>query len=91
MLIVGDSVLSGKDERRITQSKVKLRCFPGVTTQDMEDHLKSLLKSTRSIILHIGTNSTPNKPSIILLDGILSGKQFKSLSHCQVVIFLTLL
>ena len=35
-LIVGDSMLSGIDERRITQkSNIKVRLFPGATTQNM--------------------------------------------------------
>ena len=35
-LIVGDSMLSGIDERRITQkSDIKVRLFPGATTQNM--------------------------------------------------------
>lgn len=51
MLIVGNSVLAGKNERWITQSKVKLKYLPGATTPEyvrpsnMEDHLKPLLKN----------------------------------------------
>ena len=81
MLIVGNSVLAGKYERWITQSKVKLRYFPGATTQEYVRPSKTILKKPPNpSFLILGLT---NKSAIKLLDGILSGKQLikKSLPH----------
>ena len=46
-LIVGYSMLAGIEEKRLPGNRsVKFRIFPGATTHDMYDHLKSL---------HVGT------------------------------------
>ena len=63
-LIVGDSTLSGTDERRISKRdrKVKVKNFPGVIIDDMYDYIKSLLKKCpNNIILNVVTNNTINE------------------------------
>ena len=52
--MMGDSMLSGKDQRRITQkNNNKVRLFPGATTQEMKEYLNLLFKkSPDSIILY---------------------------------------
>ena len=47
-------MLSGKDQRRITQkNNNKVRLFPGATTQEMKEYLNLLFKkSPDSIILY---------------------------------------
>ena len=55
-LIVGDSMLSGIDEKRISKRdrKVKVKNFPGATIDDMYDYIKPLLKKCPgNIILHV--------------------------------------
>ena len=45
-LIVGDSIVSGIEENRISRQwrKVKVKSFPGATIEDMYDYIKPLLK-----------------------------------------------
>ena len=64
-LIVGDSMLAGIEQKRISGNRnVKLRIFPGAFTHDMYDYLKPLLKKNPdNIILHIGTNNSVNETS----------------------------
>ena len=54
-LIVGDSMLAGIVEKRISGNKsVKVRLFPSATTHGMYDLLKPLLKKNpENIILHV--------------------------------------
>ena len=54
-LIVGDSILAGIDEHRLStgKKKVKGRYFPGARTDDMYDYMKPLLRKLPDyIILH---------------------------------------
>ena len=60
-LIVGDSMLPGIDEKRISKRdrKVNVKNFPGATIDDMYNYIKPLLKKwPDNIILHVGTNNT---------------------------------
>ena len=71
MLIVGDSIVSGIEENRISRQwrKVKVKSFTAARIEDMYDYLKPLLKECpKNIILHIGTNNTINEASRIVLD-----------------------
>ena len=56
--IVGDSMLNGIDERRISKTHpVKVRFYPGVLIKDMYHYLISILeKKPEHLILHVGTN-----------------------------------
>ena len=79
VLIVGDSILQGVDEHRISRRgrKVKVRSFLGASVDDMFDHMKPLMrKCPRKIILHIGTNNSMNENSRTILHKILSLKRF---------------
>ena len=57
VLITGDSMLTGIDERRMqTRNNVKLRPFSGASTEDMRSYLKPLMNKEPSVvILHAGT------------------------------------
>ena len=86
-LIFGDSILSGIEENRISRQwrKVKVKSFSGATIQDMYDYIKPLLKKCqKTIISHIGINSTVNETSRVVLDKLLSLKAFveKALPDC---------
>ena len=89
-LIVGDSMLSGINEFRLsTKRNVKVRSFPGALIDDMYDYVKPLLKKRPDrIILHIGTNNCLNEPSRQILDKILKLKSFIELNlpSCKVII-----
>ena len=79
-LIVGDSMLHEIDENRLSGAKpnsVKVRIFRGATIDDMKDFLKPYLKrSPTNIILHVGTNNSINDSSSVILNKLLSLKNF---------------
>ena len=90
-LIVGDSILAGIDENRLStgKHKVKVRYFPGARTDDMYDYTKPLLRKLPGyIILHIGANDAVNNTSREILDKILKLKTYiqKKLPKCQITI-----
>ena len=73
-LIVGDSILTGIDEKRLSRNNqvVKVRDFRGATIDDLKHHLVPLLKKKpEHIILHIGTNDAVSKTSRQILDELL--------------------
>ena len=54
---------------------VKVRFFTGETIEDMEDNIKSILKTEPDyIILHIGTNNATNLTACDILDKLLQLK-----------------
>ena len=79
-LIAGDSMLHGIDENRLSGAKpnsFKVRIFRGATIDDMKDFLKPYLKrSPTNIILHVGTNNSINDSSSVILNKLLSLKNF---------------
>ena len=89
-LIVGDSMLAGIVEKRISGNRsVKVRLFPGATTHGMYDLLKPLLKKNpENIILHVETNNSVNEASRDISDEILSLKNFieKLCPTCKVIV-----
>ena len=79
-LITGDSVLYEIDENRLSGAKpnsVKVRISRGTTTYYMKDILKQYLKrSPTNIILHVGSNNSTNDSSGVILNKLLSLKNF---------------
>ena len=68
---------------------MKVKSFPGATIEEVYDYIKPLLKKcSKNIVEHIGTNSTVNETSRIVLDKLLSLKAFveKTLPDCNVLI-----
>lgn len=77
-LIVGDSILTGIDERKLSNPNqlVKVRDFRGASIDDLKHHLVPLLKKEpEHIILHVGTNDSTSKTSREILDELLQLKQ----------------
>ena len=68
------------DENRLSGAKpnsVKVRIFRGATIDDMKDFLKPYLKrSPTNIILHVGTNNGISDSSSVILNKLLSLKNF---------------
>jgi len=87
-LIVGDSMIAGIDEKRISGSddeknhkkrNVKVRMFEGGKIVDMYDRIKRLLKKCpANLIVHVATNDTVSKTSSDILNEIILLKQFLS-------------
>ena len=62
MVILGDSILNGIQERGLRKNHhVKVYAHPGATTEDMIDYLKPVIrKNPDLLIVHGGTNDTTN-------------------------------
>ena len=78
-LIVGDSILTGVDEKRLTGNNqvLKVRDFRGATIDNLKCHLAPLLKKKpEHIILYIGTNDAVSKTYRQILDELLQLKQY---------------
>ena len=59
VIIVGDSILNGINEKGLSRNGniVKVRPHPGVTSEDLIDHIKPVSRRKPDIVvLHIGTN-----------------------------------
>ena len=68
---------SRKQTFRSKSNSVKVRIFWGATIDDIEDFLKPYLKrSPTNIILHVGTNNSINDSSSVILNKLLSLKNF---------------
>ena len=68
ILIIGDSMLNGIEEERLRRYNVKVEAFPGSTIKDMYGFVSPFLcKKPSMIIIHVGTNDTPHKPSDIIV------------------------
>ena len=79
-LITGDSVVYEIDENRLSGEKpnsVKVRISRGATTYYMKDILKQYLKrSPTNMILHVGSNNSINDSLGVILNKLLSLKNF---------------
>ena len=62
MFVADDSMLKNLKGYLMSRTKsVKIRSFPGASTEDMKDFIKPLLNRDPShIVLHVGTNNLAN-------------------------------
>ena len=78
IFLTGDSMFKQIDEKRLcnsTKRNVKVRSFPGATSEKMYQNIAPLLlKEPKFIILHIGTKDCVNKSSDTIVDEILKLK-----------------
>ena len=95
ILIAGDSMLSGLDERRLSsKGGVKVRAFPGSTIADLREHyIQPLLKKRpSSVIIHAGTNDASQEGANAdkILDALLDLKTEieKNIQGCKVILSL---
>ena len=88
-LILGDSMISGVNERGLTNYNGKVSCQPGATIQDMYDYSKPLLKKKPdNIIIHVSTNDAPFKPADKIVYELINLRSHieQSLPSCKVFI-----
>ena len=76
-LIVGDSMLAGLREAKVSRSKrIKVRYFPGGKTEDLQYHLILYLKKEPdNIIIHIGINDSPYKTEDFIYKELVNVKE----------------
>ena len=88
-VIVGDSIITGIDEKRLSKNRlVKVHDFRGATLADINHHIIPILKKKPDvIILHVGTNDSVSRTSREILDDLLQLKSAitKTLPNCQVI------
>ena len=94
-LITGDSMLSGLDERRLSNKcNVKVRVFPGCTIADLREHyIQPLLKKQpSSVIIHAGTNDATQEGATDakILDPLLNlrAEVERNIEGCKVILSL---
>ena len=77
MVIVGDSMLAGLRQATLFRSKrMKVCYFPGGKTEDLMYHLIPYLKKEPdNIIIHIGTNDSPNKTEELIFKELVNVKE----------------
>ena len=64
VLIIGDSIIGGILEDKLSRYKVKVRSNPGACIDDIYDYIAPLLrKKPTYIILHVGSNDAISKSS----------------------------
>ena len=87
--IVGDSIITGIDEKRLSKNRlVKVHECRGATLADINHHIIPILKKKPDvIILHVGTNDSVSRASRDILDDLLQLKSAitKTLPNCQVI------
>ena len=73
-------MLEGLDERKMSSKRVvKVRKFPGATTDDMYHYLMPLIQKQRdNVILHVGTNDASSRNSSEIVNNILTLRSFIS-------------
>ena len=78
--MIGDSMLEGLDERKMSSNRVvKVRKFPGAITDDMYDYLVPLIqKQSDNVILHVGINDASSYNSSKIVNNILKLRSFLS-------------
>ena len=76
-LIVGDSMLVGSREAKLSRGKrIKFRYFPGGKTEDLQYHLIPYLKKEPdNIIIHFGTNDSPYKTEDFIYKDLVNVKE----------------
>ena len=76
-LIVGESMLAGLREAKISRSKrIKIRYFPERQTEDLQYHLIPYLKKKPdNIIIHTGTNDSPYKTEDFIYKELVTVKE----------------
>ena len=82
-LLIGDSMLAGLREAKLSRNKkIKVRFLPGAKTEDLQYHLIPYLKKKPdNIIIHIGTNDSPYKSEDLIYKEFLNVKQIIHKHH----------
>ena len=64
VLIIGDSMLNGIEEDRLRKYNMRIAPFPGAKIKNMYNNITPYFKKKPSkVIIHVGTNDAPYKPS----------------------------
>ena len=90
ILIIGDSMIHGIDEKRLSKDKViKVRSFPGAKIDDFYNYIVPLInKKPKQVIFHAGTNDAIDCNSDEILNKLLNMKSYIKLllPECDVTL-----
>ena len=89
--IVGDSVINGIDEKRLSQKfgNVKVFHFSGARIEDLNHYIVPIIKNKPDyLILHVGTNDVTPNSSRKIVDNLLMLRTniSKQLPNCKIVL-----
>ena len=78
MVAIGDSMVAGIDENKISSKRlIKDRSFPGATCSHMYHYLVPILKrKLEYVILHVGTHDVAQYEGTEIVDKLLELKSF---------------
>ena len=77
VLIIGDSMINGIEEQRLRRYNARVVPCPGATIKDVYRHITPLLKKKPSkVIIHVGTNDAPYKPSVDIVKELILLRKF---------------
>ena len=67
VVVNGDSMRNGVDEKGLSKShNVKVKNYPGATSEDILDKIDDLLKvKPDCLLLHVGTNNLTNNVNLL--------------------------
>jgi len=77
LLLIGDSMLNGINEKALTNDKIKvnMKYFSGAKINDIYSRLDELLEEKPNIVvIHVGTNNAPHMASNKVIDELLKMK-----------------
>ena len=91
VLIIGDSMVNGINKKGLSKNgnNVKVKYFSGAKIDNIYDKLEKLAdEKPQVVILHLGTNNSPDEASNVILDKLLSLKNTieKSIPKCKVIL-----
>ena len=90
MLVVGDSMVNGIDESKLSKTRhIRVQPIPGGKIEDTKQNLKDLLhKDLETVIIHAGTNNAITDTPQTIVDKPITVKRNieGSLSKCRVII-----
>ena len=83
MLIVGDCILAGLRDAKLSRSKrIKVRYFPGRETEHLQYHLIPYLKKkTDNITIHIGNSNSPYHTEDFIYKELVNVKETMNKPH----------
>ena len=67
IVVTGDSMLNGVNEKGLSKSRnVKVKNYPGATSEDILDKVDDLLKvKPYCLLVHVGTNDVMNNKNLL--------------------------
>ena len=90
VLIIGDSMLNGIEEERLHKYNMRVVACPGARIKNMYNNITPYIKKKPSkVIIHVGTNDAPYKPSSDITKELLLLRKFVELNIPGCMVYLS--